>query len=179
MDKLFRKFKKVSNPPKPKHFDEVIKEFIDGDKKIVATFYPMDDDFEKLVQYHVNHSWVKLEVFYKDKSKFIRTIENENLRNIDKFTEDFLEDPDVKGYLNSIKENILPLLKEHYDFENYVNLGTANGWKETPEIILKARQIRETTPYFVELSEGSSIGRCWTKTINHTFKYIYDVDSSD
>lgn len=179
MEKLFRTLKKVTNIPKPVYiqYETRIKEFnYDNNVKLVVTYQPRDIQLLK----SGCHSEVKFQVFLNDKEKFIKYIRNDNLdQNVDKTNDDFFNDIDVQGYFKSIVENIVPLVGSKNLYKDYQRLGTANGWKDTPEIILKAREIRENTPYFVEYCEGRQIGRCWSETINHTFKYIYDVDSSD
>ena len=176
MDKLFRKFKKVSNPPKPIYYEPITKEVIDGNKKLIIKFQPKDHTFKSS---WVGDSSVTFQVFLNDKLKFTKSINDKSLETVNKLNDDFLELEIVKGYLESIKKNILPLVDSPDLYKDYQRLGTANGWKETPQIIIEADKIRKSTPYFVEFSEGREIGRCWNETISHTFKYIYDVDSSD
>jgi hypothetical protein len=177
MDKLFRKFKKVSNPPKPIHYEPIIKEIVEGNKKLEITFQPFDDKFKG--GYYIGRTYVNFKVFLGDKLKFTKLINDISLDTVNKLNDDFLELEIVKGYLESIKKNILPLIDSPDLWKNYQDFGTANGWKETPQYIKDCEEIRKNTPYFVEFVEGEQIGRCWSRTINHTFKYKYDVDSSD
>jgi hypothetical protein len=53
-----------------------------------------------------------------------------------------------------------------------VDLGYANGWGETPEIVKKCwEQDHER--------EGGNIGRCLSETICRICGYKYKIDSSD
>ena len=49
---------------------------------------------------------------------------------------------------------------------------------ETTGFSIKRNKIIEIEAVRIN-SKGREIGRCWHETICHTFKYIYDVDSSD
>lgn len=57
--------------------------------------------------------------------------------------------------------------------EQYQNLGYANGWHETPDIVKCAHE----DPDSFEVS--CTVGRCLTEYTNHKYKYYYLVDSSD
>lgn len=59
------------------------------------------------------------------------------------------------------------------DPENgYKNLGTANGWREVPEIV-KACVAKQHSP------KKTGVGRCLTEIKCSLCRYIYLIDSSD
>ena len=176
-EKLFRKFKKVTNLMKnaPKRLNPISKHFeFENNVTIDVEFTPVSNP-DYLVKPNVMFTVKK-----DGKKKFLYVYsEQEHLLKVNRETEEFFDLKDVQGFLNAIKENIIPLIVNPSN-EGYQNLGIANGWKETPEIIQKINKIRDSKPlYFLEYVETENIGRCWNRFINHTFKYIYEVDSSD
>ena len=86
--------------------------------------------------------------------------------------------------IEDLKRHIIPIdpdnLEDTSGFENY---GTANGWEEKSEHtrpkMLDEKLDREKNPYLCVYEVQERIGRCWTRVINYTYKYIYDYDSSD
>ena len=52
------------------------------------------------------------------------------------------------------------------------SVGTANGWSETPEVVVKCRELGHSTV-------GKTVGRCLTRYTCHKCGYTYKVDSGD
>jgi hypothetical protein len=63
--------------------------------------------------------------------------------------------------------------KELNKNKEYVDLGCANGWGETPEIVKIADKDDDC------FYESENLGRCYNKYICHKYKFYYTVDSSD
>lgn len=59
-----------------------------------------------------------------------------------------------------------------------VNFGYANGWKETPGIIVECRAKRQTNKEIHD-TFSNNIGRCLNEYGCRTCGYVYTVDSSD
>jgi hypothetical protein len=58
------------------------------------------------------------------------------------------------------------------DERGYAQLGYANGWKETPDIVKKCEAKNHKL-------ESKKVGRGVTEYICHKCKYVYFVDSTD
>ena len=92
---------------------------------------------------------------------------------------------EIPGYyetIDSLKKNILPIQNpDNLDTSGFDDYGTANGWtKETKTPRLnKYNEDLKKNRYLCVLSWEESIGSCYTRYVNWTYKYKYSCDSSD
>lgn len=133
------------------------------------------------VEAYPKYKYISFRVLKNNKVYYTKSIhydgksDNEEEIKSQKFYRPIIED---------LKRHIIPIdpdnLEDTSKFENY---GTANGWKEksdhTRPKMLDEKLDREKNPYLCVYEVQERIGRCWTRIINYTYKYIYDYDSSD
>lgn len=96
---------------------------------------------------------------------------------------DHLEE--IPGYaetLDSLEKNILSIEDpDNLDMSGFEDYGIENGWgkyTETPRLD-KYREDREKNKYLCVLDWEVSLGKCYTKYINWTYRFSYSCDSSD
>lgn len=174
----FRTLKKVTNLHKvviPTYEPQKFMHYYDNGNTMLVTYYPKHNGKDNLIT---------LQVWDKHKNKrFHKNITSYNFPEIvdlPKDNADFISTDFVLKCIYSCENNICSL-----DFDNLnkdiIDYGCANGWPkdyETP-LITKYRNDSEDKPWLCVYIYEISRGRCWTETVNYTYGYKFNCDSSD
>ena len=170
--KKITKFNKVDIPTyEPRKFMY----HYDNGNSMLVTYYPKHNSNNNLITLQV---WDKNKV--KQFHKNIKTHDFPEIVNLPKDNDDFISSEFVLKCIHSCENNICSL-----DFNNLnkdiVDYGCINGWPDGFDATLIKQYNKDIDSkhwlcvYLYEIS----LGFCLTETVNYTYGYKFNCDSSD